>query len=60
MRGGELNVSEWGVRMKGEGIHAEQIRALFAAAARRHGLDHVRPALNSAAFRRPGEQLSLL
>jgi DNA repair photolyase len=60
IRGGELNVSEWGARMKGEGIHAEQIRALFAAAARRHGLDRERPVLNSSAFRRPGEQLSLL
>ncbi len=60
MRGGELNVSEWGSRMKGEGIHAEQIRALFTMSARRHGLDESRPALNSAKFRRPGEQLSLL
>lgn len=60
LRGGELNVSEWGVRMKGEGIHAEQICALFATAARRHGLVRDRPVLNSAAFRRPGEQLFLL
>ncbi len=60
MRGGELNVSEWGARMKGEGIHAEQIRAMFETAARRHGLDPRRPGLSSEAFRRPGEQLSLL
>ncbi len=60
LRGGRLNVSEWGARMKGEGIHAEQIQALFAAAARRHGIAHERPALSSAAFRRPGEQLPLL
>ena len=60
LRGGRLNVSEWGARMKGEGIHAEQIQALFAAAARRHGIAQERPALSSAAFRRPGEQLPLL
>ena len=37
LRGGQLNVSEWGARMKGEGIFAEQIRELFCATARRAG-----------------------
>ena len=31
IRGGELNVSDWGKRQKGEGLFAEQIAALFAA-----------------------------
>ncbi|MSU47544.1 MAG: PA0069 family radical SAM protein [Opitutus sp.] len=59
IRGGNLNVSEWGARMHGEGIFAEQIRALFTVAARRAGLNHGRDTLSTASFRRPGEQLNL-
>ncbi len=60
LRGGKLNVSEWGARMKGEGIFAEQIAALFAVAARRAGLNKERLTLSTAHFRRPGgEQLTL-
>ncbi len=60
VRGGQLNDSAFGVRMTGEGIFAEQIRALFRAAARRHGLDRPMPPLSAAAFRRPGgSQLEL-
>ena len=60
IRGGKLNVSEWGRRLRGDGIFAEQIRALFDAAARRAGLAHGRLELSAAHFRRPGgTQLSL-
>jgi DNA repair photolyase len=60
LRGGQLNVSEWGARMKGEGIFAEQIRDLFTVAARRAGLNQERHELSAAHFRRAGgEQLSL-
>ncbi len=59
IRGGQLNVSAWGDRMRGEGIFAEQIRELFTVAARRAGLNHERTTLSTAAFRRPGEQLTL-
>lgn len=59
MRGGRLNVSEWGRRMQGEGIFAEQIRSLFEVSARRAGLNRERVALSPAAFRRPGQQLEL-
>ena len=59
IRGGQLNVSSWGDRMRGEGIFAEQIRELFTVAARRAGLNHERTTLSTAAFRRPGEQLTL-
>jgi hypothetical protein len=45
--------------MKGEGIFAEQIRSTFLTFRRRYGLDRPRPELSTAAFRRPGEQLSL-
>jgi DNA repair photolyase len=60
IRGGQLNVSEWGTRLKGEGIFADQIRDLFRATTRRAGLNQERHPLSTAAFRRPGgEQLSL-
>lgn len=60
LRGGKLNVSEWGARMKGEGIYAEQIRDLFQVAARRAGLNQERLALSIAHFRRAGgQQLTL-
>lgn len=56
LRGGQLNVSEWGKRMKGEGIFADQIRELFKATTRRLGFDPDRYPLSSANFRRPGGQ----
>jgi DNA repair photolyase len=60
IRGGELNVSEWGKRQKGEGPFADQLRDLFTATARRAGLNQDRHPLSTAAFRRPGgEQLNL-
>ncbi|MEY2877808.1 MAG: hypothetical protein RLZZ15_188 [Verrucomicrobiota bacterium] len=60
IRGGKLNVSEFGARMRGEGVFAEQIRDLFQVAARRAGLSTERTALDKSHFRRPGgEQLSL-
>lgn len=61
IRGGRLNVSEWGARHRGDGIFAEQIRELFRIAARRAGLSEERRPLSTAHFRRPGgEQLTLL
>jgi DNA repair photolyase len=60
LRGGKLNVSDWGARMKGEGIFAAQLRDMFAVNARRAGLNRDPHALSTDAFRRPGgEQLSL-
>ena len=53
LRGGRLNDPRFGSRMRGEGIFAEQIRALFHTARRRHGLDRPLPDLSAAAFRRP-------
>lgn len=61
MRHGELNISEWGKRMKGEGIFAEQVGSLFRAAARRAGLNQQDIPLDESSFRRPGgTQLSFL
>jgi DNA repair photolyase len=60
MRGGKLNDSRFSARMRGEGIFAEQIEALFALACRKAGIDGRGPALSTAAFRSPSKaQLSL-
>lgn len=60
LRGGKLNESDFKTRMTGEGIFAEQLRALFELGCRRAGLGTEMPVLSTAAFRRPGgEQLSL-
>jgi DNA repair photolyase len=61
-RDGALSDARFGRRMRGTGTYAEQIAALFGAAARRHGLDRSLPLLNCRAFRRSpraGEQLRL-
>ena len=60
VRGGRLNDARFGSRMRGQGLYAEQVRALFHTAARRAGLDRAPHPLSTAAFRRPGgEQLGL-
>lgn len=62
-RGGHISDSQFGRRMRGQGVYAEQIESLFRTSARRCGLDGREPPLNTAAFRRPpqaGQQLSLL
>jgi DNA repair photolyase len=62
-RDGRISDSQFGRRMRGTGAYAEQIAALFAVAARKHGLDGPLPPLSVAAFRRPpavGDQMRLL
>ena len=60
MRGGKLNDPNFGSRMRGEGVFAEQIGAMFKLACRRAGIEGGGPELSTAAFRRPsGPQLSL-
>jgi len=61
-RDGRLSDTCFGRRLRGQGVYAEHIDALFNAAARRHGLDQPLPPLNAEAFHRPprpGEQLAL-
>ncbi|HEX2254648.1 MAG TPA: PA0069 family radical SAM protein [Thermoanaerobaculia bacterium] len=53
LRGGRLNDPRFGDRMRGEGVFAEQIRALFDTARRRHGLTGRGRPLSTAGFRRP-------
>ena len=62
-RSGRISDTTFGRRQRGEGAYAEQIAALFAAAARKHGLDRRMAPLDASAFRRPpqpGEQLRLV
>src|SRR5437870_1768965 len=62
-RAGRLSDATFGRRQRGHGEYAEQIAALFAVAAKKHGLDARLPPLSTAAFRRParaGEQQPLL
>jgi len=60
IRGGKLNESQWGSRMHGEGIFADQISRMFAVARRKAGIQDNGRGLSTAAFRRPlGAQLPL-
>ncbi len=53
MRGGRLNDPQFGTRMAGEGIFAEQIKKLFELACRKAGIKGRVPDLSTAHFRRP-------
>jgi DNA repair photolyase len=53
IRGGRLNDPRFGSRMKGEGVFAQQIAALFTLACRKAGVGTRGPTLSTAAFRRP-------
>ena len=54
VRGGRLNNSDFHRRFRGEGEYADQLAGLFAAAARKAGLDKGPPPLSTAGFRRDG------
>lgn len=53
VRGGELNSSKFGERMRGTGPIADQIKQTFRLFARKHGLSNPLPALSTAQFLRP-------
>lgn len=60
LRGGKLYDSDWGRRMRGDGLFAEQLEQLFHVSARRLGLNRDNFELSTAHFRRPGgNQLEL-
>lgn len=54
VRDGDLNNSEFGTRMRGTGIFADQIEKLFEVGCRKAGLNRTELQLSTAAFRRPG------
>jgi DNA repair photolyase len=61
VRGGALNDSRFGKRMRGEGAQADTIRRLFNVCVAREGLNTESFQLSAAAFRNPaGQQLELL
>src|SRR5215207_6905773 len=59
LSGGKLYSSEWGKRMTGQGIFAEQMRTMFEISARRAGMNQEQFSLSTEHFRPPGEQLKL-
>jgi DNA repair photolyase len=60
IRGGRLNDPNFGSRMRGHGIFADQIGQMFQVACRKAGFERESPALSTAAFRiPPGPQMSL-
>lgn len=60
IRGGRLNDPNFGTRMSGEGVFAEQIRSMFKLSCRRSGVKLGARELSISEFRRPDEaQLSL-
>jgi DNA repair photolyase len=52
IRGGKLYQSNWGERMRGEGLIAGQMEKLFEVACRKYGISDGRPELSAAAFRK--------
>ena len=59
-RGGRLNDSRFGHRMRGQGIYADMIRKRFGLAKKRFGLDRKLPRLRTDLFEPPGDQMRLL
>ena len=52
IRGGKLNDPEFGSRMQGEGIFAEQMEKIFEVARRRAGIENNHPKMTTEHFRR--------
>jgi DNA repair photolyase len=61
MQGPTLSHGEFGKRLKGEGIYAEQIHAMVKISMKRAGFTPNKPELSTASFRRPqiGGQMEL-
>ncbi len=59
-RGGKLNETAFGRRMRGQGVYADQIRNLFEVSARRAGLRPHGPDLSTAHFRQPSDGQGML
>jgi DNA repair photolyase len=59
LSGGKLYAHEWGKRMTGEGVFADQLSTMFEVTARRAGFNATEFSLATEHFRKPGEQLGL-
>jgi DNA repair photolyase len=53
IRNGRLNDPNFGSRLRGEGVYANQLAELFQVCCRKSGLNTTRPKLSTKAFRRP-------
>lgn len=58
-RGGELNDSRFGHRMRGEGLQAEAFNQLFRVSRAKAGLKDRLPPMSNEHFRKPGQQATL-
>ncbi|CAI2716927.1 PA0069 family radical SAM protein [Nitrospina watsonii] len=56
VRGGELNETRFGARMKGEGVYAEQIKQMFQLARKQAGFAPGGPRLSTDHFRDPTDR----
>ncbi len=56
VRKGKLNSAEFGKRMKGEGIFAEQVKDMFELACKRNGLINQKLLLSTKHFRNPEDR----
>lgn len=54
--GGKVNDSQFGRRMRGEGVMAQMIADQYKTYTKKYGLNHERLGLDCTKFRRPGEQ----
>lgn len=59
LRGGKLNESGFGSRMRGSGVYADQISSMFKISARRAGLERAQEPLSTSLFRIPFAQKEL-
>ena len=56
LRGGRLSEPRFGLRMRGQGVIAEQVRDLFRLSCAKAGLGGHWPRLTAEGFRRPVER----
>jgi DNA repair photolyase len=57
IRGGKLNDADFGSRMRGEGVQADQLKQVFQLYTRKYGLNQRKISLSTEHFSRPGDQL---
>jgi DNA repair photolyase len=58
IRGGKLNSSEFGSRMRGEGVWADQLEKMFELYTRKEGLNVTKYKLSTEHFRRVTDQMT--
>lgn len=59
VRGGGMNDTEFGRRMRGEGVYADQVEQMMRVSAGRYGLNKEALTLSTCHFQVPGRQMDL-